>query len=505
MEEKNKKYTLYYVFIFFSIVLIFSLKNTVDWYSETFGVFIIEILYTITSPIKGADSSFLKQAVLYGLKRIWILVLIVAVVAVLEFLVRYICLKKTIFNNEKLEAIIIRVWHSILGILVFIAFVLTIKFMDSTIHIKEYLDARKLDTKIYEEEYVSPSSVNIKPSNPKNLICIYVESMETTYADKANGGAQENNYIPNLTDIAYSNINFSNSDLLGGWHEVNGTGWTMGSLYATTTGLPFVFPIDGNSMDTKEKFASGVTAIGDILNENGYYQEFLCGSDAAFAGRDTYYTQHGQYNIYDYFAAVRDGMIPEDYWVFWGFEDTKLYDIAKKRLSEISNSEQPFNYTMLTVDTHHVDGYVCQRCENKYSEQLANVVSCADCQLAEFIEWCRKQDFYKDTVIVICGDHPRMDQSLVHGVSQYDRTVYDVFINVDNSISEKANTKNREFCAMDMYPTILTAIGFEIEGDRLGLGTNLFSDEPTLMEKMGYESLQGEVSKSSSYYVKTFQ
>ena len=37
---------------------------------------------------------------------------------------------------------------------------------------------------------------------------------------------------------------------------------------------------------------------------------------------------------------------------------------------------------------------------------------------------------------------------------------------------------------MDMFPTTLASLGAVIDGDRLGLGTNLFSDKPTLAENL---------------------
>ena len=33
-----------------------------------------------------------------------------------------------------------------------------------------------------------------------------------------------------------------------------------------------------------------------------------------------------------------------------------LYEIAKDELLNLSQSGRPFNFTMLTVDTHHVGG-----------------------------------------------------------------------------------------------------------------------------------------------------
>lgn len=57
---------------------------------------------------------------------------------------------------------------------------------------------------------------------------------------------------------------------------------------------------------------------------------------------------------------------------------------------------------------------------------------------------------------------------------------------------------------MDMLPTVLYAMGFDIEGERLGLGTNLFSSTPTLAEELGLSYLEEELSKSSLYYIANF-
>ena len=55
-----------------------------------------------------------------------------------------------------------------------------------------------------------------------------------------------------------------------------------------------------------------------------------------------------------------------------------------------------------------------------------------------------------------------------------------------------------------MFPTVLAAMGFEIEGDRLGLGVNMFSGEQTLPELMGYAVFNAEISKYSEYYILNF-
>ena len=380
------------------------------------------------------------------------------------------------------------------------------QYLDSVLGISEYLEARAERTEIYEKYYVDPLETQIVPQGKtKNLIYIYMESMETTYASEQDGGYQEVNYIPCLTGIARENISFSDGSGLGGWHVTSGNGWTMGSLFSTTSGIPFSFPANGNEMDRRSSFAAGGTNLGDMLEGQGYVQEFLCGSDGNFAGRADYFQQHGNYEVFDYYKAIEEGYIAEDYKVWWGFEDSILYEIAKDELLSLASGDAPFNFTMLTVDTHHVDGYVCSLCKDDYPEQLANVLACADSQVCSFVEWCKEQDFFEDTVIVISGDHPRMDSSLVSNVSGYDRTVYNAFINADAGLLDEARLQDREFSAMDMFPTVLGAMGFRIEGDRLGLGTNLFSGRDTLMEELGgYGNLNAELSKYSVYYDKHF-
>ncbi len=57
---------------------------------------------------------------------------------------------------------------------------------------------------------------------------------------------------------------------------------------------------------------------------------------------------------------------------------------------------------------------------------------------------------------------------------------------------------------MDFFPTALAAAGAEIEGDRLSLGTNLFSGEQTLCEKYGYKEFFNELGKKSLFYEHEF-
>ena len=129
---------------------------------------------------------------------------------------------------------------------------------------------------------------------------------------------------------------------------------------------------------------------------------------------------------------------------------------------------------MLTVDTHHPDGYKCEDCEDIYENPYANVLTCSDKRICEFLDWLKEQDFYEDTTIVVTGDHCSMNKSLTAEIdSSYGRKTLSFYINP--AAENKAPDKFRDYSTLDLFPTTIAALGADIEGDKLGLGVNLFS------------------------------
>lgn len=361
------------------------------------------------------------------------------------------------------------------------------------------------DGKIFDEEYVYPNDTEISFSGEKrNLIYIYLESMETTFLSKNLGGALDYNVIPELYSLAKENVNFSSTNGVGGCMQISGATWTIGAMVAQTAGVPLKLPIDGNSYGDFSQFLPGITSITDILHNNGYYQMFLVGSDASFGGRSNYFSQHGVDEICDYYTAISDGIIEDGYengW--WGMEDKYVWEYAKEKLSELSQKDEPFSFFTLTTDTHHIGGYTCSLCDDKYEESYENAYACASKQLYDFIGWLKKQDFYENTTIVITGDHCSMDAEYMERnvSSDYERRIYNCFI---NSAVEPQKEKECVFSQFDMFPTTLAAIGAEIDGNRLGLGVNLFSGEQTLAEKYGFDELYDLVALKSKMYDNVF-
>ena len=383
---------------------------------------------------------------------------------------------------------------------------------DRLLGIRAWLDGILHQSTLIEERYVDPETAAIRfPERKRNLITIYVESAESTNQDAAHGGLMDENYTPEMTRLCEENISFSRNDLFTGASVAPACGWTVAGMVAETAGIPLkLFKYDEKFIDNMgysfAKFLPGATMMGDILWREGYRNVFMCGSDFDFGGRRQMYIQHGKYQIYDYYTAMRDGWIPEDYAYGWGFEDVKLYAFAKNVLTELAAGDQPFHLGILTVDTHD-PGWLCELCQDDHpgENMYSRTVRCSSRQVWDFVEWCKTQPFYENTAIVITGDHVSMTTSFyAESAPTYDkhngtrdRFVYNCFVNAA-AVPEKE--KNRIFTTMDFFPTTLAAIGCRIEGERLGLGTNLFSGRETLPEEIGEEAFFEELRKKSVYY-----
>ena len=202
----------------------------------------------------------------------------------------------------------------------------------------------------------------------------------------------------------------------------------------------------------------------------------------------------------DYYEMIDRELVPEGYYVWEGVEDKKVLEFSKDEILKLAEEEKPFSVSIFTMDTHFKDGYVDSSCSNKFSEHLSNAYACSSKMVNEFINWLKKQDFYKNTTIVLIGDHLNMNTNYFSEYPEYNRTIYNTFIN--SSVTDVSHTKNRLFSAYDLYPTILASVGAEIEGDKIGFGVNLFSGKKTMFEELGINEFNTELLKRSTYYSK---
>ena len=453
------------------------------WHDITFD----EIVFYLSAPLEGTSKDVMNS--------FYLRVVLFSAIAVILFLILLIILR------AKKKYASYRRFKTAVFILLSLVLLCQAGRAVSRYRVIDYLRSRMTKSDFIEQNYVAPTSQNvIFPEKKRNLVYIFLESVETTFADKGSGGAFDKNVIPELTDLALREGESFSGDkkTINGGYVTTGSSYTMGALVAQTSGIPIIGSIGNAAASYADSFYPGLRTIGDILKEQGYNQVFMCGSESAFGGRALYFKEHGGYQVFDYTYARNNGFIPKEYRVWWGYEDKKLLDFAKTRLKELSSDGKPFNLTMLTADTHFEDGYVCDLCREDYDVRYSNVMACSSRQIKGFVDWMKEQDFYKDTTIVIVGDHPTMDADYCQAVDDsYGRRSY---VCILNSAVQTEKQVRRDYTIYDLFPTTLAAMGVRIKGNRLGLGTNLYSENPTLMERYGIDFLSTELGKRSTFY-----
>ena len=495
----HQNISLYLIWILFAILLVAE-----EYVLSSFsGITIDQLVFHMNTNLEGSNwSTFLPTLIQAGL---YILIAVIGC-TIVTFIQKYFIKKANRyrkFNLKAKEMIKEYSLHFITTLCGFIAICIVLVSLADNYYLIDYLAARRIDTEIYDKYYIDTATVELTfPEKKKNLVYIYMESMEMSLADESHGGGKSVNVIPKLTDIALENDCFNgDTDILNGARSLYNSTWTIAGLVAQTSGLPLgINHVLTNNINSISSFMPGATTLGDILEKEGYHNVFMLGSDAKFGNRDVYFKEHGNYDIDDYYWARNNNKLPDkSYYVWWGYEDDKLFTYAKEELTSLAESDEPFALSLLTVDTHFVNGYLCDDCPDTFTSQYSNVLACSSKKVSELVEWIEAQPWGEDTVIVLNGDHLCMDSKYYEDMPEdYERKTYTAIINS----SKKEPDTTRLYSTMDLFPTTLSAMGVTIKGDRLGLGTDLYSDTPTLLEELGENYLNYELSLNSTFYDK---
>lgn len=316
----------------------------------------------------------------------------------------------------------------------------------------------------FADAYVDPARITLEHGGkpPKNLVLIYVESLENTYSDPALFGRDLLHRLNALKALP-GVVSFDS------YRELMGAHFTIASLVSTQCGLPLksVAMFSGNDVGEKvERYLPGARCLGDILADHGYRNVFLNGSSLAFAGVGKFFRDHRYSRVMGREEWIAEGE-PPGRMSGWGLRDDDLFRRARVELDQLMKSRKPFNLTVLTIDTHHPYGHLSPECARRGHQDFEGIVECTADLVAEFVEYIIARGWLDRVAIVVQGDHLAMgNTSYDKLVTNRDRRVFNLLINDDPKL--KANT--REITHFDMLPTILDLIGLQVKEGRAGLG-----------------------------------
>jgi hypothetical protein len=283
----------------------------------------------------------------------------------------------------------------------------------------------------------------------KNLLFIFLEGFEAIYTDK--------DLFPGLTP----NLQALNEE---GWQldnmqQVEGSGWTIAGMVSSLCGTPLLYESSfGGNEVLFSRMLDKATCLPDVLSSAGYQQIFMGGAALGFASKGNFLLEHGFDTTLGRHALVNELADP-NYVSGWGLYDDSLFSQALEQFTSLAASEQPFNLTLLTVDTHHPIGEPSASCSeyDQIDNSILHAVHCTDYLLGEFLDQVKAHPAYEDTVVVLVSDHLAMrNNAFPLFPENYQRRLY---FNVLNS---SAAVEQEIFATpLDISPTVLHLLGVQ--------------------------------------------
>jgi phosphoglycerol transferase len=355
-----------------------------------------------------------------------------------------------------------------------------------------FLFDQKLKKIDWMKEFYQQPSVHLKKSkHQKNLIIIYVESLEN-FRVKSDSILRKD---LNTFDVKHFSIQ-------------PGTQWTLAGIVASQCGVPLL-PVgliaSHGIMETNSPLKNAV-CLGDVLMESGYHNEFIGGADPEFSGKGNFLNKHGFYKVTgrsDLDKLYPTSKYPSDW---WGHSDETVLKEARRRVVQLSAIKQPFFLNILTLDTHANTGYFSEYCKKlNYTESIDEIFQCTVFQIEDFYRWLDQNKYLENTVLIIMGDHPFMSKDYrgKFGGSKFrDLSQKDIFFGV--KLPDREIVAIESMTHFDIYPTVLSSLGYQLENDTAGIGKNMFLKEFQNIKKI-HNDLPNQLRRSSPDYLKLWR
>lgn len=282
---------------------------------------------------------------------------------------------------------------------------------------KEYYENR--DTKHSKNKYT-----NIYKG--KNILILHAESLQNFVIGlKING--QE--VAPNFTKLAKEGLYFDN------FYTQVSVGTSSDSEFTFNTSLMPSY----NGTVFVSYFNREYVSTPKLLKEKGYYTFSMHANNATFWNRNVMHENLG----YDRFYSKTDYEVTAENSIGLGLSDEAFFEQSISYLKEINEKNQPYMGTIITLSNHtpfsDVDKYGEFKVSLTGKDKNGNIVEYpylegtklgnylksvhyADQALGKFITKMKEEGLFKDTVLVIYGDHDaRLPKTDFNRMYNYDK------------------------------------------------------------------------------------
>ncbi|MGP4061714.1 LTA synthase family protein [Halobacillus sp. H74] len=325
----------------------------------------------------------------------------------------------------------------------------------------------------------SPDEVNKKAdlygiAEDKNVIFVSVESFQNFLLDSKVNGTETTPFLNDLKE-SKDTIFFKN------FYHQTAQGKTSDSEFIVENSL---YPL-GRGAVYFTHAGNEYNALPEILNDEGYETSVFHANNGSFWNRDTMYDNIG----YDEFYDEKSYQVTPENSFGWGLEDKAFFEQSIKYMQ---SQEKPFYSKFITL-THHFPFELPEEKANidkfdsnsKTLNSFFQTARYTDEALQQFFQQLKDAGLYKDSIIVLMGDHYGISDFHNEAMGQFLGKEVDPFVQtqlqrvpfmVHIPGYEGGGVREDVVGQIDVKPTLLHLLGINAGGD-MTFGDNMFAED----------------------------
>lgn len=243
--------------------------------------------------------------------------------------------------------------------------------------------AEKMVAEMYD--YPKNHDIRVLDNERPNVVFVILES----WASEAIGCLSETKgATPNFDALTKEGLLFTNVYATGGTSEIGNS-----SIFSGNPAIPEI------SISLQPEKSRKLNSINQDMQDWGYSSNYIFSGDLKYGNIGGYFLDHGFQDVEDeadFPSGFKRGKL--------NYFDEDLYNYFIERMN---NTKEPFLHCAFTGSTHSPYDYP-RKGKQKFTgieADFMNSVVYADRCLKAFIEKCKKQKWYKNTLFVFVADH----------------------------------------------------------------------------------------------------
>lgn len=247
---------------------------------------------------------------------------------------------------------------------------------------QEEVDKLLEDLLHYRKEH----NVEILHNKRPNIVFVILESWTSFVSEKLSG---KPGVTPNFDRISENGLLFSNIYATGSTSEIGNA-----SIFSGYPALPEI------SISMQPFKHRKLPTLNKDIKPLGYNSEYIFSGDLKYGNIQGYFMDHGFDEISDeddFPSDLEKGKL--------NYYDEDLYNLFLER---INKSQEPFMQCAFTGSTHSPYDFPQENLTKSWEgaeSDFMNSVYYADKCLNDFLENCKKEDWYENTLFVFVADH----------------------------------------------------------------------------------------------------